>query len=306
MRVKDEGVELAINMNEFASVYFADKSVAADGSVTWAYKDGIEGPVVFHIALVKKGDAERGGNAVQLTYTNVREDYPNLSDAAFANFRMIATTGMGEGALYRTASPIDPSRKRNTCADLAIRMAGVKTVMNLSNNRETAEGFAGYPDSYYATTDFIALGMDMSFETEDSRRKLAEGLRFFATHEGPYAVHCLEGKDRTGTVAALLECLMGASYEEVRKSYMETFYSPRNERHFAINPLNWKTDATPADRAQNKGAVFVTNSLEATEAPQLCGAYLGYGPGRLEGDGRRSGRIHPSSVHAARGRVSRL
>ena len=49
---------------------------------------------------------------------------------------------------------------------------------------------------------------------------------------------------------------------------------PRGERRFAINPLNWKTDATPADRTQNKDAVFVTNDLEVTEVAQFCGAYL--------------------------------
>ena len=54
----------------------------------------------------------------------------------------------------------------------------------------------------------------------------------------------------------------------------ETLIVPRGERRFAINPLNWKTDATPADRTQNKGAVFVTNDLEVTEVAQFCGAYL--------------------------------
>ena len=51
--------------------------------------------------------------------------------------------------------------------------------------------------------------MGTSFDTEEFRNKLAEGLRFFAAHEGPYAVHCQEGRDRTGVVAALLECFTG-------------------------------------------------------------------------------------------------
>ena len=74
------------------------------------------------------------GGTLQLTYTDARSDYPNLSDAAFANFRMVATTGMGEGALYRTASPIDSMHKRNTYADAALKMAGVATVMNLMDS----------------------------------------------------------------------------------------------------------------------------------------------------------------------------
>jgi len=64
------------------------------------------------------------------------------------------------------------------------------------------------------------------------------------------------------------------SYDAEAPEVEETLITPRGERHFAINPLNWKTDATPADKAQNKGAVFVTNDLETTEAAQFCGAYL--------------------------------
>lgn len=71
-----------------------------------------------------------------------------------------------------------------------------------------------FGDSYYATTDIIALGMGTSYDTEEFRNKLAEGLRFFAAHESLYAVHCQEGRDRTGVVAALLECFMGAGYDE--------------------------------------------------------------------------------------------
>ena len=43
------------------------------------------------------------------------------------------------------------------------------------------------------------------------------------TMEGPVYIHCLEGKDRTGFVCALLEALAGASYEEILEDYMETY-----------------------------------------------------------------------------------
>ena len=121
---------------------------------------------------------------LQLAYTDARSDYPNLSDAAFANFRMVATTGMGEGALYRTASPIDPTHKRNTYADAALKMAGVETVMNLMDSPKFLKVHRGYSDSYYATTDIVALSMGTAYDTEEFRNKLAGGLRFFATHEG--------------------------------------------------------------------------------------------------------------------------
>jgi protein tyrosine/serine phosphatase len=146
---------------------------------------------------------------------------------------------MGKDILYRTASPIDPVHKRNTYADAACKKYGIATVMNLSDSEETAKSFPDYDKTYYSTTDYIPLDMGVNFDSDDFREKLAEGLRFFAEHKGPYAVHCTEGKDRAGTVAALLECLMGASYDEVVSDYMVTYYNyygitPDDERYETI------------------------------------------------------------------------
>lgn len=55
----------------------------------------------------------------------------------------------------------------------------------------------------------------------------------------------------------------------------ETFIVPADCKAYAINPLNWKTDDTPADRALNLGACFTYYDAEITrEAPQLCGGYI--------------------------------
>ena len=66
---------------------------------------------------------EKGGyvdhleNLKSLTLAYSPESYPDLSIEEFANFRMVRTTGMGEGVLYRSSSPIDPSIYRNAIAD---------------------------------------------------------------------------------------------------------------------------------------------------------------------------------------------
>lgn len=295
LRIKDEGVELAINMGDFASTYFADKTTVADGSFTWRYKEGIEGPVAFHIALIRKGDARGEDDAIRLTYTNARSDYPNLSDAAFANFRMVATTGMGEGALYRTSSPIDPKLVRNTYADNALKMAGVKTVMNLADSEEAAEGYAGYGDSYYATTDHIALDMGMSYDTQRFRARLAEGLRFFASHEGPYAVYCMEGKDRTGVVAALLECFAGASFDEVRKDYMETFYN-----YYGVAPGDAAYDRIAENNiATTLRRLFGTDDLAGADLARAAADYfraIGLGEDEIEGLRANLRRTYPAGT----------
>ena len=55
----------------------------------------------------------------------------------------------------------------------------------------------------------------------------------------------------------------------------ETFITPAGKRAFAINPLNWKTDAKPADKSENLGACFTQYSGEIVrEEAQLCGCYV--------------------------------
>ena len=55
----------------------------------------------------------------------------------------------------------------------------------------------------------------------------------------------------------------------------ETFINPAGQRAWVINPLNWKTDGTPADRSENLGACFTGYSGEiSSEEAQLCGCYI--------------------------------
>ena len=52
----------------------------------------------------------------------------------------------------------------------------------------------------------------------------------------------------------------------------ETIIIPAGMKALSINPLNWKTDSTVADRSLNLGAVMQT---DAEPVPELCGAYIG-------------------------------
>lgn len=225
-REGDTNVLIAINMGDFATVNgIAVKQTFEDKSFQWSYAEGVEGPVHFTISLKTAGGYYDAYVMHQLSYTNVREDYPDLTDEQFANFRAVTTTGMGENTLYRTASPVNPENNRNTYADAALRKAGVTVVMNLADDDAAVQEYEGYEESYYSTTRYIALNMGVDFTAAEFQSKLAEGLRFFAENKGVYAIHCTEGKDRAGFVVALLECLMGASCEEVVSDYMVTFYN---------------------------------------------------------------------------------
>ena len=205
-----------------------------------------------------------------LEYTDAREDYAGLSDAEFANFRCVTTTGMGENILYRSATPIDPKHKRNTYNDNLLKQAGVSVVMNLSDSQETAEAFEGFADTYYAGTKQIYLDMNLDYTSDTFREKLGDGLRFFAQNPGIYEVHCLEGKDRTGFVIAVLECFMGATAEEVVSDYMTTFYN-----YYGITKTDEKYDLIANNNiVKTLSTVFGIDDFYTADLQKAALAYI--------------------------------
>ena len=55
----------------------------------------------------------------------------------------------------------------------------------------------------------------------------------------------------------------------------ETFINPADQKAFVINPLNWRTDGTAADKSENHGACFTDYSGDITkEVAGLCGCYI--------------------------------
>ena len=217
-------VSLAINMGNFAETYgIAFKGTDENGDWFWTAFEGVSFPIQVTYELAEKEGYMAEYILHELNRTNNREDYAHLTDAEFANVRNVLTTGMGVGRLFRSSSPINPELGRNEYADAAIKRAGVTVIMNLADSAETAAGYPGFADSYYAGQKVIYLNLGVDFAADDFKAGLADGLRFFAENEGIYLVHCTEGKDRAGFVNALLECLMGATYEEVVADYMVTY-----------------------------------------------------------------------------------
>ena len=225
-RDDNEFVTLAINMGDFASTYgIAVKTVNEDNTFVWNYAENVIGPVTVQLSMLKAGGYSDEYMLRSLSYTNDRADYPDLTDGQFANFRAVATAGMGENVLYRSSSPVDPKRGRSRYVDAACRSAHVTAAINLNDSAESVKSYEGYAESYYSTIDSIELNLGVDFQGADFRLGLARGLRFMASKPGVYVLHCTEGKDRTGFVAALLECFMGADLDGVIDDYMTSFYN---------------------------------------------------------------------------------
>lgn len=65
------------------------------------------------------------------------------------------------------------------------------------------------------------------------------------------------------------------SFECEAEEVTDTFLMPKGTRALSINPLNWKTDSTPASREENLGACFTDYSGSIVrEAAALCGCYI--------------------------------
>ena len=180
------------------------------------------------VTLSARGKYADIQNARDIHYTDERSDYE--SDEVFANFRCISVGNLKEGVVYRSASPCDDQHNRATFVNELIKNAGVRCILDLADTDEkirgyiSAEGFAcDYFLSLYQSGSVIPLAMNMNFGSEEFKSKVANGLAEMAQKEGPYLIHCTEGKDRTGFVCMLLEAFAGASYAEIVEDYMVTY-----------------------------------------------------------------------------------
>ena len=65
------------------------------------------------------------------------------------------------------------------------------------------------------------------------------------------------------------------SFNSEAEAVTDSLMIPEGTKTLAINPLNWRTDSTAADKTLNKGACFTdySGSIE-TETPELSGAYI--------------------------------
>lgn len=155
-----------------------------------------------------------------------REDY--ASDTIFANVRPVVLGEIGFNKLYRSCNPI-LGDARGPYAYWLLQNCGIRTIINLADKQEDLLPMAEKmnPYGFYAqlvrSQDVIGCDMGIAFFDDEFIKKLHDALVFMAEHQSPYLIHCNEGRDRAGYLAALLEGLMGASVSEIYNDYMASF-----------------------------------------------------------------------------------
>jgi len=189
---------------------------------------GVDEKTTARITVKESGKYLDTQEARDLHYKDERSAYE--SDVVFANFRNFHVGNLKEGLLYRSASPCDNQHNRAAFTDALIADAGVRFILNLADTDEKMKGYIAKEDfnspyffSLYQEGKVYPLAMNMSFASEEFRAKAADGLRAMLENDGPYLIHCTEGKDRTGFMCMLVEALCGASYEEIVDDYMITY-----------------------------------------------------------------------------------
>lgn len=262
---KNDEYKLAINMGSFAKVtgIGEEKTDPKESQDKWTI-------LVSEVTIQLK---EKAGyleeyRARNLERSNNREDYAELTDAEFANFRAIQVSGIKENLIYRSGSPLGEDLGRNTYAMTAMEYVGIRSVINLQDSTSQMKSYNTYPESYYSKCKVINPEMGYDFNSDAFDNDMAECLVFLIENEGPYLIHCIGGKDRTGIVCALLECFAGASYEEIAEDYMLTFKnyykvtSQDEAYHILLNILEkelctlFKTDDLTSVNLKEKATEF--------------------------------------------------
>lgn len=205
MRTTNNAIQFAINYGNFSKTYGAS--------------EGIE----VSVYLKEKGAYLSEIEIRSLKKLENRDDYE--SDEAFANFREVTAGNIKPGILYRVSHP-SLGDERSSFAAKLVEEHGINTVFNLSDTPEEFEANLAHSEYYRALNEkgnVIAVGMGVDFAAKEFTEKFKTVLEFMIDHDGPYAVHCVEGKDRAGLVIAVLQGLAGATVDEIVEDYMVSY-----------------------------------------------------------------------------------
>ena len=191
------------------------------------------------ITINKAGKYLDVEETLSITYSDDINEYD--SKEQFANFRSVKAGNLKEGILYRGASPIDNRRNRASTVDSLLKENNIKYDIDLADKLITSNTFVSvdnkpllgasnfvigkYFQELMDANKVVLLGMAAAYKTDDFASKMKTMFEAILNNDGPYYIHCLEGKDRTGYVCMVIEALLGATYEELIDDYFITYHN---------------------------------------------------------------------------------
>ena len=109
-----------------------------------------------------------------------------------------------------------------------VDVLGLKTDLDL---RTPGEGGAGSGSPLGADINYVNINgryyvWGMGIQSEEGKKVFAEEIRLFANPDNyPIYIHCSLGRDRTGTLAFVLQALLGASRNDMYMDYELSVFS---------------------------------------------------------------------------------
>ena len=164
---------------------------------------------------------------LSISYSDDPIEYENKE--MFANFRAAKGGSLKQGLIYRGASPIDNSRNRTEIVDDLLAEYTIRYNIDLADKESSLSNkkyvIHDYFKSLQDNNQVVFLGMGAAYKNDDFSGKLKTMFEAILNNDGPYYIHCLEGKDRTGYVCMVIEALMGATYDELIEDYFITYHN---------------------------------------------------------------------------------
>ena len=193
----------------------------------------LEGHTVI-VRMKEKGDSLDVQRALSMRYDNDRSTY-QTTDAAYANARAVSAGHIASGILHRSSSPFCNDINRAFYVSEYLEHEKVATVLNLADTEEKMQSYdmPPYSRTLWEEGRVILCPLKADPTADDYNNRLIAALKELPTRPAPYVVHCMEGKDRTGYVCALLEGLCGSTYDEIVADYLTTY-----ENFYRITPAN--------------------------------------------------------------------
>ena len=263
---EDKEVGLVMNMGSFAAeAGIAEKQkIDEDPGYRWDVKISD-----IKLALKEKEGYLDEYKARNLERSNDRKDYPSLTDEEYANFRAVRTSGIKENWVFRSSTPLDAAIGRNEYAMAAMEKAGIRSVINLYDPEATMKGYDTYPGSYYSRCAVVNPEMSYDYTSEAFAGKVRQSVLFMIENDGPYLIHCKEGKDRTGILCAVLECFAGASSEEIKEDYMLTY-----SNFYNVSPGSTAYDILLRNLVKPLGEMLGTEGIDTADLKEKARGYL--------------------------------
>lgn len=248
--------------------HLASQEENIDESNEWRVNKHLTFPIEVEIELFEKDGFKEMMELRKIDRYYERSAYPHLNDEDYANFRRVSTTGMGKN-LYRGSSPIAERLNRQFLVDGLLKKYNIKNIINLSDQFDNLTIHKDYEDSYYKEQNVLALGLAVDMRSKRYMNGIKKALDFIINNEGPYYIHCVEGQDRTGFLAGILEMFMGASFKEVVDDYMKTFYN-----YYGIDKNDKRYPYFASDMIQVYEKVFYTEPINDANLQLLSYNYL--------------------------------